>query len=146
MTERCTTWLPTSLPSLLPQMNQYNDKPQLVGKVGHGGEGFAFCLFEAEAPPPGPGAPASAPYQSSHAHYHYDAREEQLLCALRHYLATLNRSQLGGSSTYLRRIKDVRPGQFFDVHARVVAADDSSPHFCLLHVWDGSDALPFPLA
>lgn len=128
-------------------MNLYNDKPQLLGKVGHGGEGFAFCLFEAAAPQPaGPGAPASVPYQSSHQHYHYDTREEQLLGALRHYLATLNRSQLGGSSTYLRRVKDVRPGQFFDVRARVVAADDSSPHFRLLHVWDGSDALPFPLA
>lgn len=128
-------------------MGWYHDKPQLVGKVGHGGEGFAFCLFEAAAPQPaGPGAPASVPYQSSHQHYHYDTREEQLLGALRHYLATLNRSQLGGSSTYLRRVKDVRPGQFFDVRARVVAADHSSPHFRLLHVWDGSDALPFPLA
>ena len=160
---------------ILLQVNTYNDKPQLVGKVGYRGAGFAFCLFDREQGAPG-GAQqhqhqhqhqhqqqqhqqhqhqhqqggggddlaALAPYQASSAHYHFDGREGALLRALRDYLATLTRAQLGGSTAYLRRISGVRPGQFFDVLARVVAVDDSHPRLRLLFLWDGSDALPLP--
>lgn len=138
-------WAPTPDHSCL-QVGSYHDRPQLVGKAGYGGRGFAFCLFDAAAPVAAPGGASalSAPYQSSHRHFHYDAREEALLGALRHYMATLSAAQLGGNTSYLRRIKDVRPQQFFDVVAQVVAADDSHHDLRLLHIWDGSDALPFP--
>lgn len=114
--------------------------------MGFRGAGFAFCLFPA-APPP-PGGPPCRPYQHSGQGYHMDGREEAVLGALRAYLAaSQGRPQLGGAPTqYLRRIKDVRPRQFFDVLARVVAADDSNPHLRLLYIWDGSDVLPFPAA
>ena len=108
-----------------------------------GYRGFAFCVFDAASP--GTGVPSS-PYQASSATFFFDEREQSLLEALRHYMATLNRQQLGGSTTYLRRIKDVRPMQFFDAICQVVAADDSHPSLRLLYIWDGSDALPFPMA
>lgn len=119
-------------------MDRYNDRPQLVGKVGF--RGFAFCLFD------GASAGVAQPYQVSSAHYFFDEREQGLLEALRHYMATLNRQQLGGNTTYLRRIKDIRPMQFFDAVCRVLAADDSHASLRLLYLWDGSDALPFPKA
>lgn len=132
------------------QVNTYHDKPQLVGKVGYRGAGFAFCLFdrdeEQQQQQGGGDADAAAlePYQASSAHYHFDGREGALLRALRAYLATLTRAQLGGNTTYLRRVSGVRPAQFFDVVARVVAVDDSHPQLRLLFLWDGSDALPLP--
>ncbi len=128
------------------QASLYQGRPQLVGKVGHGGQGFAFCLFDAEAPASGSGGRPPAPYQASHASYHFDAREEGLLGALRRYLASVSRARLGGNTSYLRRISGVRPGHFFDVVARVVAADDSHDALRLLYIWDGSDAMPFPMA
>ena len=140
---------------LLLQLNRYNDKPQLVGKIGFRGAGFAFCLFDSAGgdADEGPAAaaaggqpPLAAPYQTSSPHYHFDAREQGLLSALRHYYATMNRQQLAGNTTYLRRLKDVRPRQFFDAVCRVVAVDDSDPRLRLLYIWDASDALPFPMA
>jgi hypothetical protein len=86
------------------------------------------------------------PYQHSSSSYHFDGREEGLLAALRTYMATLNRQALRGSTSYLRRIHAVRPGEFFDVVCRVLAADGSHPDFRVVHLWDASDALPFPLA
>ena len=58
----------------------------------------------------------------------------------------MNREQLGGNTTYLRRFSDVRPRNFFDAVCRVVAVDDSDPTLRLLYIWDASDALPFPMA
>lgn len=123
------------------KVNRFNDKPQLVGKVGARGAGFAYCLFPALACD---GAAADQPYQSSHAHYHFDAREAALLAKLRECYAERNCTSMGGSNQYLRRICDVRPGVFFDCLCRVVAVDDSDAALHLLHIWDDSDALPFP--
>lgn len=122
-------------------MNRFNDKPQLVGKVGSRGAGFAYCLFHATAP--GSGA-ADLPYQSSHYHYHFDEREARLLAKLRECFAERDCALVAGSTRYLKRICDVRPREFFDCLCRVVAADDSDSVLQLLYIWDGSDALPFP--
>lgn len=135
---------PATAPNLhgpAQQVNRFNDKPQLVGKVGARGAGFAYCLFPALACD---GAAADQPYQSSHAHYHFDAREAALLAKLRECYAERNCTSMGGSNQYLRRICDVRPGVFFDCLCRVVAVDDSDAALHLLHIWDDSDALPFP--
>ncbi|KAL4458165.1 hypothetical protein ABPG75_013030 [Micractinium tetrahymenae] len=123
------------------KVNHFNEKPQLVGKVGARGAGFAYCLFHGIAPA---GGAADLPYQSSHYHYHFDAREAELLVKLRECFAELNCTRMGGSSQYLRRICDVRPGVFFDCLCRVVAADDSGGTLRLLFIWDDTDALPFP--
>lgn len=125
-------------PPCLPwvQVDHYHGRPQLVAKVGPS----SFCLFD------GRQDGSRQPYQRSSSSFHFDGREEGLLCALRTYMATLNRQALRSSSTYLRRIHDVRPGEYFDVVCRVLAVDDSQPDFRVVHLWDGSDALPFPLA
>ncbi len=125
-------------------MNRFNDKPQLVGKVGARGAGFAYCLFHALALGGGGGGGADPPYQSSHPHHHFDDREAALLATLRECFAERNCTSMRGSSQYLRRICDVRPGVFFDCLCRVVAADDSDASLRLLYLWDTSDALPFP--
>ncbi|KAI3435622.1 hypothetical protein D9Q98_001682 [Chlorella vulgaris] len=121
------------------RVDRYNERTQLVGKVGY--RGFAFCLFHAVDS----GLQPNQPYQKSSQHFFYDEREQGLLVGLRTYMATLNRQQLGGNTTYLRRIMEVRPMQFFDSVCRVVAMDDSHPNMRLLYLWDGSDALPYPM-
>jgi hypothetical protein len=119
------------------QTDRYNDRPQLVGKVGR--HGFAFCLFDGKfhAPP--------EPYQASSPHYFFDDRESQLLACLRRYMSLMDHEQLAGRTNYLRRIKDVRPLQYFDAICLVLALDHTHPRLTVLHLWDGSDALPFPL-
>ncbi|KAL4852664.1 Vacuolar transporter chaperone 1 [Chlorella vulgaris] len=85
------------------RVDRYNERTQLVGKVGY--RGFAFCLFHAVDS----GLQPNQPYQKSSQHFFYDEREQGLLVGLRTYMATLNRQQLGGNTTYLRRIMEDMP-------------------------------------
>ena len=111
-----------------------------MGKLGGRGPPFAFCLFSSEEG-------EYTPYQASSTNYSsVDARERQLLDALRRATAIADPQQLLGHSRYLRAVRDVRPGEFFDIVARVVAADESDAAARTMFLWDSTDALPFPLA
>ena len=48
-----------------------------------------------------------------------------MLGGLLRYQHTLSAAQLRGNTTYLRRLRDVRPKEFFDATARVLAGEDS---------------------
>eukprot|EP00887_Chlorella_sp_A99_P006187 scaffold3.g6187.t1 len=121
------------------KVQQFNGRAQLMGKLGGrwAGPQFSFCLFDAGG--------GDAPYQHSHRAYHFDPREAEILGTFRQYVTLRGRQHLLGHSEYLRRIRDVRPGAFFDVVALVAAVDESSPGWRVTWLWDASDALPLPV-
>ena len=109
-----------------------------MGDNGQWGPAFSFCLFDAGG--------GNQPYQCSHGRHHFDEREGAILDAFRQYVAERGRQHLVQHSEYLKRVKDVRPGDFFDVVGRVVAADDGVLPGCrVLWLWDDSDAIPLPI-
>jgi hypothetical protein len=59
---------------------------------------------------------SDVPYQHSSARYTFDERERSVLASLRGFLGA--RPALG-RSPYLRRIREVRPKDFFDITAKV---------------------------
>ena len=61
----------------------------------------------------------NSPYQISSASFTLEDRDPGIIEALRNFGKLLNSATLGGSTAYLRRIKDIRPGGFFDVICRV---------------------------
>ena len=62
---------------------------------------------------------SNTPYQTSSETYTLEGRDPGILSALRNFGRLLNGSNLGGSSAYMKRIKDIRAGAFFDVVCRV---------------------------
>lgn len=48
-----------------------------------------------------------------------EGRDPGIISALRSFGRLLNSSNLGGSTAYMKRIKDIRAGGFFDVICRV---------------------------
>ncbi|KAK9811666.1 hypothetical protein WJX72_008016 [[Myrmecia] bisecta] len=118
-------------------VNHYHDKLQLVGKVCRP---LQYCLFEGDSED-------QAPYQTSSSTYTHDEHSRTILASLRAFQRSLQADHpghIGGSTAYLRRIKDVRPKDFFDIVCRVLAVEGDSLNDGVLHVWDGTDAMPFP--
>lgn len=125
------------------QVTQYNGKPQLVAKIQKAKE-CSFCLFDgSQEVSIGLYADAYAdaycvvrkvhtqqlevfaaqadntPYQVSSEHFTLEERDPGIISALRAFGKLLNSTNLSGSTAYLRRIKDIRPGAFFDTICRV---------------------------
>ena len=121
------------------QVTQYNGKPQLVAKIQKAKE-CSFCLFDgSQEVSIGPHADTSClvrkmrtqqlevsaaqagntPYQVSSEHFTLEERDPGIISALRAFGKLLNSTNLSGSTAYLRRIKDIRPGAFFDTICRV---------------------------
>lgn len=72
-----------------------------------------------------------------------EGRDPGIISALRSFGRLLNSSNLGGSTAYMKRIKDIRAGGFFDVICRVwcmlykdllaCAPFHGVPHPCMAH-------------
>lgn len=117
-------------------VSQYNGKPQLIAKI-HRAKECSFCLFDGR--PEG----SNTPYQVSSDTYTLEARDPGIISALRSFGRLLASTPVG-STTYLKRIKDIRAGGFFDIVCRVLSVDDRNPDVAVMFVWDGTDALPLP--
>ena len=61
---------------------------------------------------------SSTPYQVSSESYTLEGRDSSVIAALRSFGRLLNNISVG-STTYMKRIKDIRAGSFFDVVCRV---------------------------
>ncbi|DBA76874.1 TPA: hypothetical protein ACH3X1_009477 [Trebouxia sp. C0004] len=117
-------------------VSQYNGKPQLIAKI-HRAKECSFCLFDGR--PEG----SNTPYQVSSDTYTLEARDPGIISALRSFGRLLASTPLG-STAYLKRIKDIRAGGFFDIICRVLSVDNRNPDAAVMFVWDGTDALPLP--
>ena len=113
-------------------MNEHQGKPQLVGAPNLR---FAFCLFD--------GAPGGSdvPYQFNSSTYTFDGREAAILASLRGF-ASAGAWRLAVHAHI--RVEAVRPTNFFDMVAKVLAVDAPQGRPPALFVWDSSDAVPFP--
>ena len=61
---------------------------------------------------------SNTPYQVSSESYTMEARDPGIIAALRSFGRLLTNTTLG-STAYMKRIKDIRTGGFFDVICRV---------------------------
>lgn len=68
---------------------------------------------------------SNAPYQASSETYTLEGRDPGIIAALRSFGRLLNSSNLGGSTAYMKRIKDIRAGVFFDIICQV---------WCMLYI------------
>ncbi|KAL3162097.1 hypothetical protein ABBQ38_009163 [Trebouxia sp. C0009 RCD-2024] len=119
-------------------VTQYNGKPQLIAKI-HKAKECSFCLFDGQL------QGSNTPYQTSSETYTLEGRDPGILTALRNFGRLLNSSNLGGATAYMKRIKDIRAGAFFDVICQVLCINDEHLDAPVMFVWDGTDALPLPL-
>lgn len=117
-------------------VTQYNGKPQLIAKI-HKAKECSFCLFDGQA------QGSNTPYQVSSESYTMEARDPGIIAALRSFGRLLTNTTLG-STAYMKRIKDIRTGGFFDVICRVLSVDSRTSDTPVMYVWDGTDALPLP--
>ncbi|KAK9844925.1 hypothetical protein WJX74_008716 [Apatococcus lobatus] len=114
----------------------FNNRPQLVGKIG---KGCSFCLFAGQNQ-------ATEPFQASGATYTLEEQDHQVVAALRHFRRRIERPGLTVPES-TKRIRDVRPGDVFSCHCKVLAIDKSLDHgVAAFFIWDGTDSMPFPLS
>ena len=73
---------------------------------------------------------SNTPYQVSSDTYTLEARDPGIISALRSF-GRLLASTAVGSTTYLKRIKDIRAGGFFDIVCRVTSWHDATCATCL---------------
>ena len=128
------------------QVTQYNGKPQLIAKI-HKAKECSFCLFDGRLKVLLASAAicleqtivwqhpkmqqygqhgghdtvqaSNSPYQTSSETYTLEGRDPGIISALRSFGRLLNSSNLGGSNAYMKRIKDIRAGGFFDIICQV---------------------------
>ena len=73
---------------------------------------------------------SNTPYQVSSGTYTLEARDPGIISALRSFGRLLASTPLG-STAYLKRIKDIRAGGFFDIICRVTSWHDDVCATCL---------------
>jgi len=135
------------------KLNHYNDRTQVVCSLGgYKGRGppATMCLFDST--PTADSIYVDQPYQKSSQTYHWDAREKQILDALRKFVQS-GKWKNGAdrdSEKYRKSIRDIIRGssdidvQFADLIGLVLAVEGMVDGPQVVWMWDGTDAPPFP--
>ncbi|KAK9854175.1 hypothetical protein WJX84_004579 [Apatococcus fuscideae] len=112
----------------------FNNRLQLVGKIG---SACAFCLFAGHGQDMIPSQVASATYSISD-------MDSRIVLYLRQFKRN-HQHPFAGTHEYMKRIRDVRPGDYFDCYCKVLAVEDHEADMpAAFFIWDGTDAFPFP--
>ncbi|XP_010271002.1 PREDICTED: protection of telomeres protein 1a-like isoform X2 [Nelumbo nucifera] len=96
----------------------------------------SFALFQGKA------SNNLNPYQVS-SRFCHEYQDDMLISHLRAWL--LNFQLDAGSSEYLRSLKDIEAGKFFDLICKVLYVYEASKDEWILFVWDGTDTPPLSL-
>ncbi|KFM25446.1 Protection of telomeres protein 1 [Auxenochlorella protothecoides] len=96
----------------------------------------SFCLFSGR----------ERPYQSSHTNPSLSEAEQPIVEELRQWRARVDTHTVS-KTEYSRIIRDIRPGEFFDLVCLILAVapqGDAATGADIVYVWDSTDAMPFP--
>ncbi|KAL6766849.1 hypothetical protein ACKKBG_A37620 [Auxenochlorella protothecoides x Auxenochlorella symbiontica] len=100
----------------------------------------SFCLFS------GRERASYQPYQSSHTNPSLSEAEQPIVEELRQWRARVDTHTVS-KTEYSRIIRDIRPGEFFDLVCLILAVapqGDAATGADIVYVWDSTDAMPFP--